>query len=264
MSKTYDLAICFDEIELIELRLHTLKHVVDTFVFAEATESHSGTKKPLHVSEALKAGRFDGFDVRVHVVEHQPAPTPGGFPYGGRHPREYALRNSLAEAIRPYAHPDDLVLISDVDEIPDPALVRARHMGVHVQSLYVYYLNGYFPHEWCGTVSVPYHTLYYQTPHGLRASNAQMPRARGGWHFSYQGGVERNIALKLRNATDAEDVRDEHYTQMQERAERLEDPRGRLPPAGLPKGWFVPVDETFPPLLQEHPERFPGWIKEVT
>lgn len=257
-----DCSIAYDEVELLELRLHTLREVVDVFVVAECKFTHAGHEKPLYISEAKLAGRFQGFDLRVHVLDRQPPESPDGFPYGGRWPREYALRNSLADAIRYDAAPGDFVLLSDCDEIPDPSLVRDRHVGVHVQRLFVYYLNALFPSEWLGTVSCPYEALFYQTPHALRASNGQMPRAPGGWHFSYQGGVERICQKTLRDATDAEAVGPQHFAEMAMRRERLEDPRGRIPPAGLSPGKIIPVDETFPPYIIEHPERFPGWIKE--
>jgi beta-1,4-mannosyl-glycoprotein beta-1,4-N-acetylglucosaminyltransferase len=47
----YDCFPFFNELELLELRLHELAPVVDRHVLVEATVTHSGQPKPLHFAD---------------------------------------------------------------------------------------------------------------------------------------------------------------------------------------------------------------------
>src|SRR5581483_10885715 len=175
-----------------------------------------------------------------------------------RWPCEYALRNAIADALRPIATANDYVMISDVDEIPDPAHVG--HIGTFSQALYLYKLNAEFPVRWNGTVGFCYHWLYYYTPQLLRAENSKWPTIEAGWHFSYQGGLDRILDTKFDRATDAEAVTPEQRAAAATRMRHLEDPRGRPPPAGLPPGRYVPVDERFPAYIRNNLDRWKDWI----
>src|ERR1022692_1647432 len=63
----YDCFTFFDELELLELRLHELGDVVDKFVWVEATKTHSNKSKPLHYQENRVL--FQAFhDQIIHVV----------------------------------------------------------------------------------------------------------------------------------------------------------------------------------------------------
>ena len=44
----YDCFTAFNELELLEIRLHELSPVVDRFVLVEATRTHSNLPKPLY------------------------------------------------------------------------------------------------------------------------------------------------------------------------------------------------------------------------
>lgn len=112
----YDCFLFFNELELLELRLHELADVVDRFVIVEATHTHTGLPKPLHFAE--NRHRFRKFKERIlHVVvrEHFPRMRPGKF---ADYQRD-AVRQALADC-----RPDDIILFSDVDEIPCPDKVR--------------------------------------------------------------------------------------------------------------------------------------------
>lgn len=276
MSKVWDCFLFLHETELLELRLHTLRDVVNEFVLIETEEDFGGRSKPSYFLRPPIDGplppthpvpsddgsgtyRLHGCRVRRHLATLPPIAPDGPFPIGGRWPREIAMRNAIADVLRPIAQPQDYILISDVDEIPDPKGIQARHAGVFLQALYVYQLNAYFADDWKGSVGCPYHWLSEQTPHGFRAHNAQLPRWKGGWHFSYMGTAETR-RRKVMAGGDAAFDTDAVLAQLEERAARLEDPMGRPFPAGLQPGRLVPLDDSFPPYIRAHPERFPGWI----
>lgn len=63
----YDCFTFFNELELLELRLHELADVVDKFVLVEATKTHSNKSKPLYYWE--NRSRFGEFhDKIIHII----------------------------------------------------------------------------------------------------------------------------------------------------------------------------------------------------
>lgn len=106
----WDCFTFFNELDILELRLTELDAVVDRFVIAEATRTFSGDPKPLHFADNRQ--RFARFLTKiVHVViDDLPAE-------GDAWDREAFQRNAVARGLTD-ARPDDVVMISDVDEIP--------------------------------------------------------------------------------------------------------------------------------------------------
>lgn len=138
--RVYDCFSYFNEDMLLELRLETLWDHVDCFVISEATYTHSGRPKPLNFSPE----RFDRYrqKIRYLVVDHLP-PGPVDFWKSENYQRNF-LREGLKDAC-----PDDLVMISDLDEIPRPESI-ARYdprflRGDFEQGYYSYFLNNL----WC-------------------------------------------------------------------------------------------------------------------
>lgn len=81
----------------------------------------------------------------------------------------------------------------------------------------------------------------------------------GGWHFSFMGGVER-ISEKFAAYAHQERNRPQ-FTDPQVIDELIN--RG-APLANLDHQLrFVPLDDSFPRCLLEHPEKFSSWIKPV-
>ena len=102
-----------DEIPLLKMHLAEMAEWVDLFVIAESEVTFTGQPKPLHF-ERHKA-EFSAYADKIrHVVvpEHPPAfHTPWG--------RDFRQRDLAAAALSGLAAADDLVLLTDVDEIVD-------------------------------------------------------------------------------------------------------------------------------------------------
>ena len=65
----YDGFMFFNELELLEIRLHELSDVVDRFILVESPITHSGKHKPLYFAAAREEPRFAPFLGRLgHVV----------------------------------------------------------------------------------------------------------------------------------------------------------------------------------------------------
>ena len=102
-----------DEIPLLKMHLAEMADWVDLFVIAESEVTFTGQPKPLHF-ERHKAEFAAYADKIRHVVvpEHPPAfHTPWG--------RDFRQRDLAVAALSGLAAADDLVLLTDVDEIVD-------------------------------------------------------------------------------------------------------------------------------------------------
>lgn len=103
--RVWDCFTYFDEVDLLRVRLEELAPVVDRFVIVESTHTFRGEPK----STFLDPDRY--FPI-VHVkVPFEEMPQ-GVDPW----PREHFQRNAIMRGLSP--DPDDIVIVSDLDEIP--------------------------------------------------------------------------------------------------------------------------------------------------
>lgn len=140
--RIFDCFPFFMELDLLELRLRELSSVVHRFVLAESRWDFAGNPKPLYFADNRE--RFAEFADRiVHVVvEEQPANASERWAIQ-RHQRDQLMRG-LGEA-----EPDDIVMISDVDEIPRlsaigtmaDTLSRRRMFATFLMAHHLYRLN---------------------------------------------------------------------------------------------------------------------------
>ena len=116
--KIYDCFTFFNELELLELRLESLYDVVDKFVIVEADKTHANNPKPFNFYE--HRNDFKKYFPKIHYIMDTSV-----VPYGGV--GDWAIennqRNNIMKGLED-AEPDDLIMISDVDEIPDPAIIK--------------------------------------------------------------------------------------------------------------------------------------------
>lgn len=111
---------CFpfnNEHELLLARLELLYPHVDRFVLVEAPCTFTGASKPLHFAE--NRDRYAAYlDKIVHVVVEPHAVM--SEPWA----RDFFQRDSLIRGLNGYAAPDDLIVVADLDEFWDPAVLR--------------------------------------------------------------------------------------------------------------------------------------------
>lgn len=178
----------FNELDLLEIRLHELAPVVDRFVLCEATLTHSGKPKPLYFSD--NRARFSGFPITRVIVEDYHGIDLNDAWSLERHQRQVGV-SSAVELFHP-----DLLIVSDCDEIPSADAVRtASAISAQTQTfdmgMYYYYLN-------CRCDSLRWRRGQIVRPNGDRPNARQIRRTRhapliwnAGWHFSYLGGVKK-------------------------------------------------------------------------
>lgn len=258
-SAVYDCFTFFNEIDILEVRLNELYAYVDKFVITEAGEGISG---PYHeyVFEQIKdQPRFAKFSDKIIYIKIER-------PINEKNPdiwfRENYIKNQGWRGLND-CEPNDLILFSDVDEIPRPelisklaeAIITTPIIGLE-QHMYRHFLNRDVG-LWIGTVGIRYdwlsdkqcsqpcgkkHRLNDFRSHVCFNGQRELDGAsipiwvNGGWHFSSTGGF-KTFLEKTAN-----------WSHFQNHA-----PKTLL-------GWrnevdahpLVPIDDTYPKFVQEN------------
>lgn len=125
------------ELALLEIKLHQMSPWVDRFVLVEAATGFDGRPKPL-AFEAHRARLGKLADKVEHVVveefpEHLDTPAA----------RAFYQRDQGIKALSGFLAPEDLVLISNVGEVLDGAVVAGfdGRMGLFRLQTFAYFLN---------------------------------------------------------------------------------------------------------------------------
>jgi hypothetical protein len=243
----------FNELEMLEIRLNVLDAVVDRFVILESTVTYSGRPKPLWYAD--HRARFERWADRIeHVIVDDSPDTGNDYWARERYQRDCIVRGLAG------CRADDVVLLSDVDEIPDPTIVAARRRGAYRQRYSMYYLNAVRPRErWVGTVAL---YAFQLAAHG--AENVRLRRGSfeivegGGWHFAYAMTPDR-IREKLGAFSHAEHDTPENAAAVESRRDTLVDLFGAHP------GHLVVEDiegDGYPAYLRENWHRYTSLVRQ--
>ncbi len=108
--KTYDCFSYLDEDLLLDLRLNILNEFVDYFVIVESNRTWQNNYK----NHNFDISKFQKFKEKIIYIKITDMPD-GDNPYL----RENYQRNCILRGIEK-ADNDDLIIISDLDEIPNP------------------------------------------------------------------------------------------------------------------------------------------------
>jgi beta-1,4-mannosyl-glycoprotein beta-1,4-N-acetylglucosaminyltransferase len=249
----YDCFLFMNEFKVLELRLEELSDVVDKFVLVEATRTFSGNPKPLYFQENQE--RFSKYLHKIrHVVVDDMPPNPQSAWDVEEHQRNAILRG-LQDA-----QPDDIIIISDVDEIPRSTVVSSfvgDFAALEVEDFY-YKLN-------CKNLSIK--TIAPVLVRRRTLTNPQEVRRRArhywehatpilrsaGWHFSCMQDAAR-LSLKLESFAHQEYNKTE-FTDPADIAVRI---RFGLDFVNRRDHYWccVPLDDSFPKYLLKHQDRF--------
>jgi beta-1,4-mannosyl-glycoprotein beta-1,4-N-acetylglucosaminyltransferase len=188
----YDCFTFYNEKMMLDIRLNCLKDVVDKFVLVESTHTFSGLRKKLFYEEFKNLPEFTPFRDRIIYVIFDEPPSPD------RWENEKAQRNAIARGLTGLK-PDDAVLISDIDEIPNPGIFEGlrshRNPCRLVQKTYYYYFN-------CQLKEMCYRSFFcrYRDFTGAdrmrQDPNFDQGVTDAGWHYSYIMSPEE-IAEKI-------------------------------------------------------------------
>lgn len=267
----YDCFQFFNELDILKIRLNVLSPVVDKFVISEATETFSGLKKPLYYEENKEM--FAEFaDKIIHVVVEDT-------PEGDTHYRDTFQKNAVTRGLEGCTD-DDIIIFSDLDEIPNPDKIREilndfqdDKIYHFAQRLFYCYLNmeevsgsllsyagefeGVAHKKWIGTKMLSYKLLREQN---LLLGDLRFPERKeigirvddGGWHFGYMGGhgekdIKKRVQEKVISAAHQEYNSKHVLSKVTDQIKDGKDIFGR-------NAKFVrcEIDDSFPRYIRDH------------
>ncbi|MBP3819950.1 MAG: hypothetical protein J6H31_16815 [Butyrivibrio sp.] len=117
----YDCFTFYNEIELLEWRLRMLYDVVDCFVIVEANRTFQNGEKPFYLEQ--QKNRILQYWDKIRYLQIK-----DGIPYTDDWSIEIYQRNYIDNGLTD-CQPDDIVIIGDVDELPDPNVLRRLKCG---------------------------------------------------------------------------------------------------------------------------------------
>ena len=202
--KIVDCFTFYNELTMLKFRLEYLYETVDHFVLVEATLTHSGNPKPLFF-EQNKSMFSKYLDKIVHVVvQDMPRSRLDIISKNVEytHNRENYQRHCIDRGIKRLSlSNEDLILISDCDEIPNRDTIKntpIQKLYSLEQDMYYYNLTMKDAKKWFQAKACPYSIyLTLLSPQNVRNASADL-LANGGWHFSYFGSVDFMLN-KIRN-----------------------------------------------------------------
>lgn len=150
--KVFDCFPFFNEFELLELRLETFYDIVDYFVIVEADKTHANIPKPFNFYE--RRDKFKKYFPKIHyIMDTTVVPYKGA----GDWSIENNQRNSIAKGLVD-AEPDDLIMISDVDEFPNPAMLKTLIESFSDANKFVDFIAFYDTTPYTKNQLVPFHS----------------------------------------------------------------------------------------------------------
>lgn len=270
----YDSFQFFNELDILKLRMNVLKDVVDYFVISESTVTFSGDPKPLYYNENKEM--FKEFEHKIihNIVDDTPMDCNA---FMRDHHQKCAVARGLKDC-----KPDDIVIFSDVDEIPNPDTLKELLPNVEdgkiymlAQRLFYCYLDmeevsgnllsvtgefdGVEKKQWLGTKVCRYSVLDNYTTEELRNKEQKAIGVRvpnGGWHFSYMGGGKKQstadrVKYKIKSAAHQEYNNRHILWNVRKNIKNMQDIFGRDSKLQL-----VEIDETYPKYLRDHLDEY--------
>lgn len=211
--KIIDCFIFYNELDMLTYRLNILNDTVDYFVLVEATHTHVGKEKPLFYQENKHL--FEKFSHKIiHIiVDDFPHKYPDiNIGKNEQWRNENFQRNCISRGIdKLELNNDDLIIIADLDEIPNPKTLELikKHeniVDIYIIELDIYYynLNCKMNHKWYYTKILTF--IKYKELNiccnDIRFYDCPIIK-NAGWHLSYFGN-EKFIKNKLENFTHQE------------------------------------------------------------
>jgi len=261
----------FDEDLILDLRLNTLNNHVDKFVIAEATRDHTGNEKKLN----FDMNNFLKFKEKIIYIVVDNMPLNIKFykkNWPAHHLRDQHQRNALSEGYK-NCNEEDLIMISDIDEIPDPNKIK----DFNTKNKYACFMQKNFQSKinlmnitdkyWMGTKIIK--KKYLKSPQWLRNIKTSKPAFwkiykpkqpqliyNGGWHFSFLKNAE-GISKKIRSYSHSE-YNKSTFTDEKKIEERIKSKIDIFDRNF--KYEKVDLDDTFPEYIIKNLSKYKDWI----
>ena len=226
--KIFDCFMFYDEELLLNIRLNTLDKYVDFFVIVESKYLHNGKERTL----CFNINKYKNFKDKIIYIVQENEPkgilklnlsdnedTKSHKLIFNAHLRENDQRNYVSKGLDK-ANSEDVILVSDVDEIPNLESVNLKGINSKImifeQEIFYYKFNRFLKNfTWFGTKACK--KKYLKSPQWLRnIKNKKYSFYRidtflsdkkyinkhfiknGGWHFSNIKNA-KDIEFKLKS-----------------------------------------------------------------
>lgn len=243
----YDSFMLNDDLDILECRLYELEKIPNLrHIVVEADVTHQDRPKPSHLSDNWE--RFSPWHDRIIRVWATGLPTAKDAPDPWA--REHAQREWIGHGlVTGGAQADDILIQSDVDEIPNPLVVRnLRPNGLIAlqQRMACFAVDWLHPQPWYGPVATRVGLLASSFGYMRDARNVAPHLPNGGWHFSWLGGDEAN--LRKLNAFCHPEVADRIHAGLTVQGNRFRE-----------DGWHVDLIKMVPVDVDN---TWPKWVVE--
>ena len=269
--KIYDCFSYMDEDLILDLRLNILDKYVDHFVIVEGNKTWQNNKKNLKFD--LK--KFNKFKKKIIYIPVTDMPD-GKDPYLRENFQRNCIMRGLIEAKK-----DDIIIVSDLDEIPNPKVIKNfipnMKYAVFKQKHFYYKFNLQSKNNpyWYGSRICSFKNL--KSPQWLRELKFKkrpfwrLDKFRlnniienGGWHFC-NFKDPKLLLYKYKNLCETDDPFhfneriDKKYLNLREIKKRIDkkfDIIGR-------KDEFkkIKLDKSYPNYFLKHKKKYANWIE---
>ena len=224
-----DSFLFFQELDLLEIRLEYLYPIVDKFIIIEARQSFKGNEKNYIFEQNIDRyqkyldkiiynkiedfhTKYEGLikfleksnsrvykKISVFIERHD---------YYSKKNLSHILdsyhRECIHIALDKFCEEEDIILLSDLDEIPPFEIVKKlkhkknlKDFSVFVQHEFQYFLNNYAGSNWYGTIVSPYRLIKEYSLNKLRKDSRRFKvLANAGYHFTSIGN-KKSIINKI-------------------------------------------------------------------
>tara|TARA_B100000767_G_scaffold267960_1_gene287455 strand:+ start:89 stop:916 length:828 start_codon:yes stop_codon:yes gene_type:complete len=271
-NKIFDCTTFYNANMLFDLRYHSLKNYVDYFVVCEANKTHTGQYKGYNFDKDFMS-KYGEKIIYIQVDDLPEIKIKGKKDY-------QLLKIQMENLFRGItkAQDNDLIILSDEDEIPNPSAIsnfkkNDYKFGLFLQNMYYYKLNILGLDEgngnWAGSrICKKKHLKSFFNFRILKEKNINYPFWRidkeksvqliqnGGWHFTYLMTPDE-ISKKIENMSHTEFNKGKfkNIDKIRENINNLIDPFDRN--LRLKK---VKIDDTYPEYLLKNVEKYKDWI----
>jgi len=283
MNKIYDCFNFFNELDILEMRLNILYDTVDHFVIVESNLTHSGKSKPFYFEE--NKNRFSKFldkiisykvydnpedFTKLPITDDEELKKIYGFirttkrfntenqqDYGRDFFQKESVRRSLINC-----DDNDIIIISDADEIPNPNLLKKINkldlenvIYSLNQPMYCFHLNILKELGWQGSKMGYYKNMKKYAFNEIRGdASLSTIISNAGWHFSFMGG-EKMVKNKILSYSARDMVDDNVLSNISSNIKNNIDPFFR---GSLTK---VDIDSSYPEYILNNLQKYQHMIK---
>ena len=209
----YDCFQYFNEDHMVDLRFNILNKYVDYFVISESTKTHQGDNKNLN----FNIENFKKYKHKIYTVADYQEEKKNFNHMGGESLVEQHQRNNILNGLDK-ANDNDLIIISDSDEIPDLKKINqiksTTKFTAFSQKMFMYKINlqnlnesGWIGSKICQKKNLPLpqklRDLKFKKYPFWRIDKRNLQIINGGWHFSFLQSPQ-DISNKIKSYSHGE------------------------------------------------------------